>query len=48
MLNNTELEIAVNHLEYNIDKIITLDKISNIVYRLLIKKEVLPNNKFNI
>ena len=45
MLNNTELEIAVNHLEYNIDKIITLDKVSNIVYRLLIKKEVLPNNK---
>ena len=45
MLNNTELEIAVNHIEYNIDKIITLDKVSNIVYRQFIKKEVLPNNK---
>ena len=45
MLNNTELETAVNHLEYKIDKIITLDKVSNIVYRQLIKKEVFPNNK---
>ena len=41
-LSNTELETAVNHLEYNIAKIITLDKVSNIVYRKLIKKEVFP------
>ena len=45
MLNNTELETAVNHLEYNIAKIITLDKVSNIVYRKLIKKEVFLKNK---
>ena len=37
MLSNTELEFAVNHLEYNIDKIINLDKVSNIFYKQLMK-----------
>ena len=42
MLSNTDLEIAVTHLENNIDKIITIDKVSNIIYRQLIKNEFLP------